>query len=75
MTESALADKCAEKVAKNPLLEDLVKRNFENNPKFSFLKGKDPFRPYFDFRVQELVMKYSKGVCGMNLILPELEAG
>jgi hypothetical protein len=49
-----LVDKTAKTVAqRGPELEELVKKNFIDNPKFSFLKYNDPYRPYFDQKVQE----------------------
>lgn len=52
-----LVDKTARTVAqRGPELEELVKKNFIDNPKFSFLKYNDPYRPYFDQKVQEFRM-------------------
>lgn len=49
-----LVDKTAKSIAqRGPELEELVKKNFIDNPQFSFLKYNDPYRPYFDQKVQE----------------------
>jgi len=49
-----LIDKTAKSVAqKGPELEELVKKNFADNPKFSFLDFGDPYRPYYDQKVEE----------------------
>lgn len=47
-----MADRTAETVSKKPDLEDLVKRNFTDNPKFSFLKPNDPYRPYYEYKLK-----------------------
>lgn len=49
-----LVDKTARSIAqRGSELEELVKKNFIDNPQFSFLKYNDPYRPYFDQKVQE----------------------
>jgi hypothetical protein len=57
-----LVDKTARTVAqRGHELEELVKKNFIDNPKFSFLKYNDPYRPYFDQKVQEFKMGPTEG--------------
>lgn len=46
-----LADKTAENVARDILMEKAIKDKFADSPNFSFLNANDPLRPYFDWKV------------------------
>ena len=49
-----LADRTAKLFAeRGKEIEDLVNTNLKDDPKFSFLKFNDPYRPYFDQMVKE----------------------
>jgi splicing factor 3A subunit 1 len=47
-------DKTAAFVAKNgPQFEERIKDNEKHNNKFAFLNPNDPYRAYYDFKLQE----------------------
>lgn len=49
-----IVDKTAQYVAKNgSILENKIKQDHSNNPKFSFLLNGDPFNAYYQHKVQE----------------------
>ena len=63
-----LADKTAKLFAeRGPEIEELVKTNLTDDPKFSFLKYNDPYRPYFDQKVKE----YKSGAAEGPLAIEE----
>ena len=47
-------DKTASLIAKKSYTEEQMRKSFESNEKFSFLKENDPYRAYFDMKIKEL---------------------
>eukprot|EP01017_Pseudomicrothorax_dubius_P004815 TRINITY_DN1106_c0_g1_i4.p1 TRINITY_DN1106_c0_g1~~TRINITY_DN1106_c0_g1_i4.p1 ORF type:complete len:617 (+),score=193.87 TRINITY_DN1106_c0_g1_i4:258-2108(+) len=57
-----IADRTAEFVAKNgSTFEEVLMKEEASNPKFSFLKQGDPYRPYFDSKVVEYAKALAAG--------------
>jgi len=59
MTELGLVDNTANIVAKDSILEEVVKQKFQDNPSFSFLSYNDPYRQYFDWKVSQEIKRLS----------------
>lgn len=61
----AIVDKTANFVARNgPSFEERIRENEKQNNKFCFLNPNDPYRPYYDAKVEEF--KSGKGISSVN---------
>jgi len=53
---SVIIDKTAQFVAKNgAAFEARIYENERNNPRFSFLQLNDPYRPYYDQKIEDYI--------------------